>query len=98
MYSVMKVAVSCRTELHVEDPVHASVARLQQGDSHVIDGNATGRASLVRAMMCVSVDYEISAVAIDDLRQSRGAEEGKNLRVFALHRGDNRSVVQHDNP
>src|SRR5215212_4083798 len=62
---------------------------------HVVDGRIPFRAPFERAAMRVAVENGRHAVAVERLFQARRAEERRDLRRLAHHRGVDRRVVQH---
>src|SRR5690242_6790691 len=76
---------------------NGGILQLQQGQGHVVDGNASGGFAFHAAMVSVAVQDEVGAVAVSHLGQARGAEVGINFGGFALHGGADRGIVDHHN-
>src|SRR5215469_118117 len=84
-------------ELHLQHAIHGRrVLCLQKCDRDVMDRNASGSLSVAPPVVGMSVDDEISTMAVHHFRQTRRAKEGKNLLRFAFHRRRNGRVMQHD--
>ena len=84
--------------LDVEQPVRPVIPPVREFECHVVDRDAADGPAIGLSMMGVSVYHEVGAVPIDDLGQSRGAEEREDLRIFAEERFGDGRVVNHHHP
>src|SRR6516165_1700913 len=72
-----------------------TAARFLDRERHVVDRRAAGRASLVTAMVGVTVNDGAHLEAIDRLAQARAAQKRKNFQRLAFDGVDDGRIVQH---
>lgn len=85
----------CFNTSHVEDPESSDrLPRLKEGDGYVSHRNTRQRLTFQGSMVSVAVNYQICSVTVNHLRESRGSEKSKNLRILALDGCRNWRIVQ----
>ena len=88
-----------RPHLHVEDPICCGgLVLLQQRDSHVVNRNSGSRLSAERAVMRVSMEDHVCAVAVHDFGQPRSTHVRINFRGFPIDGRGYGRIMQYDHP